>query len=98
MTMKSGTNQFHGTGYYYGRKPSLNAVTDRAIRRHSETPTGPTGGTLGMPIIKNKLFVFGVYEKIENGQAQPGHLHAADRARAAGRFLAVVQPTTERCA
>ena len=82
MTMKSGTNQFHGSAYYYGRNAGLNAITDRAIRRHTETPYWTAGGTLGMPIIKNKLFVFGVFEKIENGQAEPGHLHAADRARA----------------
>lgn len=72
LTMKSGSNDFHGTAYYYGRNSGLNALTDRAIRRHTETPNWTTGGTLGMPIKKNRLFVFGVYEKIENGQASPG--------------------------
>src|SRR5207302_6134313 len=50
----------------------LNAITDRALRRHSDTPYWNAGGTLGMPIIKNKLFVFGVFEKIGNAQASPG--------------------------
>ena len=72
MTMKSGSNQFHGTAYYYGRNASLNALTDRSIPRHSDTPYWNAGGTLGMPIKKNKLFVFGVYERIENTQASNG--------------------------
>src|SRR6185369_16169574 len=54
ITMKSGTNQFHGSAYYYGRNPGLNALTDRALRRHTETPNWTTGASLGMPIIKNK--------------------------------------------
>jgi hypothetical protein len=72
VTMKSGTNQLHGSLYYYGRDAALNAVTDRPSRRHSETPYWNAGGTIGMPIIKNKLFVFGVFEKIGNTQASSG--------------------------
>jgi hypothetical protein len=72
MTMKSGTNEVHGTAYYYGRNGGLNALTDRSSRRHTETPYWNAGATLGMPIRKNKLFVFGVFEKIENAQASPG--------------------------
>ncbi len=72
MTMKSGTNQFHGSAYYYGRNADLNAITDRAVQRHSDTPYWTAGATLGMPIKKNKLFVFGVFEKIGNAQASPG--------------------------
>jgi len=86
LTMKSGTNQVHGTAYYYGRNPGLNAITDRSIRRHTETPYWTVGGTLGGPIIKNKLFVFGVYEKIENGQASPGTYTLPTALERAGDF------------
>jgi hypothetical protein len=72
MTMRSGTNTPHGTAYYYGRNSGLNAVTDRAVRRHSDTPYWNAGGTLGMPIIKNKLFIFAAFDKIENAQASQG--------------------------
>ena len=72
VTMKSGTNELHGTAYYYGRNAALNALSDRAIRRHNENPYWNAGGTLGLPAIKNKLFVFGVFEKIENTQTVPG--------------------------
>jgi len=30
--MRSGTNAFHGTGYYFGRNPKLNAVSDAISR------------------------------------------------------------------
>ena len=72
VTMKSGTNELHGSGYYYGRAPGLNAITDRAIPRHSESPYWNAGGTVGLPLLRNKLFIFGVFEKIENTQASPG--------------------------
>jgi Carboxypeptidase regulatory-like domain len=72
ITMKSGTNQPHGSAYYYGRNAGLNAITDRAVGRHSDVPYWSAGGTFGAPIIKNKLFVFGVFEKIENAQASTG--------------------------
>ncbi|HEY1341001.1 MAG TPA: TonB-dependent receptor [Bryobacteraceae bacterium] len=69
MTMKSGTNDPHGTAYFFGRNASWNAITDRAVHRHSDTPYWNAGGTLGAPIIKNKLFVFAAFDKIENTQA-----------------------------
>lgn len=69
MTMKSGTNSPHGSAYFFGRNASWNAVTDRSSHRHSDTPYWNAGGTLGMPIIKNKLFVFAAFDKIENTQA-----------------------------
>jgi len=69
MTMKSGTNAPHGTAYFFGRNAAWNAITDRAVHRHSDTPYWNAGGTLGMPIIKNKLFVFAAFDKIENTQA-----------------------------
>ena len=72
VTMKSGTNDIHGTAYYYGRSPSLNAVSDRALRKHNDNPYWNMGGTIGLPIIKDKLFIFGVFEKILNTQSTAG--------------------------
>src|SRR5262245_25198723 len=65
MVIKSGTNQFHGNGFYYGRDNSL-AATDWETNRNGGTKTGYTrhiyGGTLGGPIIRDKLFFFGDYQ------------------------------------
>jgi hypothetical protein len=72
VTMKSGTNEIHGTAYYYGRSPSLNAISDRALHKHNDNPYWNAGGTIGLPIIKDKLFVFGVFEKILNTQTTAG--------------------------
>lgn len=62
VQMKSGTNAFHGTGYYLGRNPSINAVADQITRRANLTRNHIYGGTLGSPIVKNKVFNFVSYE------------------------------------
>jgi hypothetical protein len=63
--LKSGTNDFHGTAYAFGRDAALDA------RNYFNTvQSGPKnphsleqfGGTLGGPIVKDKLFFFGGYE------------------------------------
>src|ERR1051325_2872882 len=53
MTTKSGTNQFHGTGFYLGRYPWLNALADRTRNSFNAQRQNMLGGTLGNPIIKN---------------------------------------------
>ena len=65
---KSGTNQFHGSAYYYGYNENL-------IGRHYKMSNGKysspyndeteyqIGFTLGGPIVKNKLFFFANYER-----------------------------------
>ncbi|MDZ4799635.1 MAG: carboxypeptidase-like regulatory domain-containing protein [Bryobacteraceae bacterium] len=62
VQMKSGTNDFHGTGYYLGRNPAINAVADHITRRANLTRNHILGGTLGSPVIRNKLFNFVSYE------------------------------------
>ena len=63
MSQKSGTNEFHGTAYYFGRNPALDALTNRITRDQSIVRENIEGGTIGNPIIKNKLFNFFAYEK-----------------------------------
>ena len=62
MQMKSGTNDFHGTAYFVGRNPDLNAMADRVTGAANNTRQSTYGGTVGNPIIKNKLFNFFAYE------------------------------------
>jgi hypothetical protein len=62
-TTKSGTNAFHGTGYYFIRHDALDsrgwdADSKTKLRRH--TP----GGNLGGPIVRNKTFFFYNYEML----------------------------------
>jgi hypothetical protein len=63
LSMKSGTNQLHGTAYYFGRNPALNAVANSVSHSKSSNRYNIGGGNAGFPIIKNKLFAFASYEQ-----------------------------------
>lgn len=62
MTLKSGGNDWHGTAFYLGRYPWANAEADRTRHTTNSTRQHMYGGTIGNPIIKNKLFNFFSYE------------------------------------
>lgn len=62
LQMKSGTNEFHGTAYYLGRNPALNALADRITRGRNLTKQHVWGVTSGNPIVRNKVFNFFSYE------------------------------------
>ena len=69
LVMKSGTNQFHGSGYWFFRRPNLDA--NNFFSNRSGQPIGSYdidqwGGTIGGPIRKNKTFFFFDYEKDRN--------------------------------
>jgi hypothetical protein len=61
--MKSGTNEFHGTAYYFGRNPALNAAVNSITHEPSTSRNHIWGATLGNPIVKRKLFMFTSYEQ-----------------------------------
>jgi hypothetical protein len=58
MSVKSGTNDFHGSLWEYWRNNILNArdYFNTAIPKYRQNQFG---GTIGGPILKNKLFFFG---------------------------------------
>ena len=62
VAVKSGTNEIHGTAYYFGRNPALNAVQNPITRTPNFIRNHIWGGTVGAPVIKNKLFTFVTYE------------------------------------
>src|SRR4029077_12365852 len=67
VTIKSGTNKFHGNVFEFFRNDMFNA---NKWENGLKSPVLPTpklrwnmfGGTFGGPIIKNKLFFFGDYQ------------------------------------
>ena len=72
-SIKSGTNQVHGAAWDFYRDTFLN--TNNFFQKKvsvSGAPTAPTtvspfhqhlvGGTVGAPILKNKLFIFGAFQ------------------------------------
>ena len=68
LAIKSGTNGFHGSGYYYNRNEFYAAASPFFVAT-PEFPKSPrlrnynTGFTLGGPIIKDRTFFFGGFEK-----------------------------------
>jgi hypothetical protein len=61
LTLRSGTNQFHGTAYYFNRNELFGAKspftpTKQKVRNYN------WGVSLGAPIIKDKFFFFGSFE------------------------------------
>jgi Carboxypeptidase regulatory-like domain len=66
-TVKSGTNSFHGSVYEYFRNRDLNAVdqtwVQQGLTSNPRFDANRYGGTLGGPIIKNKLFFFTNFER-----------------------------------
>ena len=58
VTMKSGTNEFHGNTFYQGVFPWANAVLNRINRTENVQRNHMFGGTIGHPIRRNKWFNF----------------------------------------
>jgi hypothetical protein len=81
----SGTNQYHGTAYWFHQNDDLNAntwelnhtpQTDAAgnktpFTKRPETKDNRVGASFGGPIRKNKTFIFGNYEIRRFPQALP---------------------------
>ena len=75
LSIKSGTNTWHGDGYYYNRNEYFAANTPflPPVSKKSETRDIDYGGSFGGPLIKDKLFFFLSYEHqgFVIGVAQP---------------------------
>ena len=71
VTTRNGTNNYHGSAYYFYRGPAT-AANNWFLKQsqlQSNTPNIPSkvlqdtyGASVGMPVLKNKLFLFGAYE------------------------------------
>jgi len=67
---KSGTNLFHGSAYEYWQNDALNASNFFLDQNGNKTKNvlryNEWGGSVGGPIIKNKLFFFFVRDRLSN--------------------------------
>jgi len=66
FTLKSGTNQFHGSLFGYGHNEFLDANTwtnDLTGTSKQEARAWDYGASLGGPILKDRLFFFGTFER-----------------------------------
>ena len=100
-TIKQGTNFIHGSVFEFYRDTFLN--TANYFQYNSSTGTKNVtpyhehifGGTVGAPIIKNKLFIFGSYEGrrsrepyVNNGNGSVGNTNVLSNAERGGDFSA----------
>jgi Carboxypeptidase regulatory-like domain/TonB-dependent Receptor Plug Domain len=98
---RSGTNEFHGTGYEFLRNSALDA------RNYFEDPTlgkasfkrNQFGGGIGGPIVKNKTFFFADYEGIRQSKGIPNKLTVPSPEARAGNLssgMVTVDPAVQK--
>lgn len=72
MIMRSGTNQYRGAIYEFLRNSAMDAndfFSNRAGRALPSFRRSQFGAAVGGPVLKDKLFFFGNYEGLRQGQA-----------------------------
>jgi len=62
VVTKSGTNAFHGNGFWFIRNTDLNA-SSYFLHQSDALKRNQAGGTLGGPVKRNRLFFFGGYQQ-----------------------------------
>ena len=77
IVSKSGTNALHGSAFEFLRNGDLNARLFFAPAQDT-LKRNQFGGSLGGPIVKNKLFFFGTYQgtrlpQVPNGNVRLTH-------------------------
>ncbi len=89
ISTMSGTNQFHGSAYEFFQNTLLNANTFG--QNYSGTPRQSShintfGGSIGGPILKNKLFGFFAYEELRQSIPSPFVTSVPTAAQRSGDF------------
>jgi hypothetical protein len=92
--VKSGTNSLHGTAYDYVRNNFFNANSFFNNQQDLSVPIlkrNQFGGSIGGPIVKNKLFFFFSYEGQRQTalDASPGKVSTFHTRRSERRFLPI---------
>ncbi len=100
VVTKSGTNSIHGDGFWFLRNTALNA-SDFFSRTQDQLKRNQTGFTLGGPILKNRLFVFGGFQQLwlrsASGGSRAQTLTAAERAgNFSGTPFPIIDPLTQQ--
>src|SRR3989442_13287515 len=63
VVTKSGTNEVHGTLFHFQRTEALTSNTSDG-KPLTDFSREQFGGTIGAPIVKDKMFIFGAFEQI----------------------------------
>jgi hypothetical protein len=92
LVTKSGSNQVHGDAFEFNRDRRFIERNYFAAEKDNLS-RNQFGGTLGAPIVKNKLFLFGGYQgRIEKSNPPTVISYAPTAAMLAGDFTAFASP------
>ena len=90
VVTKSGTNEVRGSAFWFGNHDELNAnsLLQQRLRPGQGSPLTRNiyGGTVGGPVVHNKLFYFGSFERFADRARLARQLRRADRADAQRRL------------
>ena len=96
---KSGTNRFSGNAFEFLRHHRFNATSPFASigpdgkRNHDGLKRNQFGGTLGGPIVRDRLFFFGAYQATPTRKSPPSNIAwVPTPAMLAGDFTAFTSP------
>ncbi len=93
VTIKSGTNEFHGSAFEFFRNDKLNANSWSNNLSGADKPKlrwNQFGGSIGGPVIKDKLFFFADYQGLRfNVPAATGAITVFTAAQRQGDFSAI---------
>src|SRR5438477_7931102 len=103
IVTKSGTNNWHGTGWWYNRNRDLDAATNQEIAaaagaKANGNPVSDVknrfdynrlGASAGGPILKNKFFIYGAYEFQNEGLGSQGATVTTPTAAGMSQLLAM---------
>ena len=94
MVMKSGTDRFHGSGWYFLQRAQLNArdFFNPAPNPKPDSKRDQGGFSLGGPIIKNRTFFFVDFEKVRSSGSSSGVVTVPTLAERQGDFSNLANP------
>ncbi len=100
VSIKSGGNAVHGSGWYFNRDAALAARGWTNNLLNLPKPNlgwNQFGGTAGGPVVKNKLFYFGAYEGFRQTFAETFLVTVPDAAQRRGVFgLNIIDPNNNQ--
>src|SRR5579859_1297428 len=97
MVMKSGSNAFHGSGWYFLQRPGIDArdfFNPASVGPKPDSRRDQGGFSVGGPIKKDRTFFFVDYEKVKSSNASSGVVTVPTLAERQGDFSADTNPDT----
>jgi hypothetical protein len=95
MALKSGTNNYHGSAWYFLQRSGTDArdfFNPASVGPKPEHARDQYGFSIGGPIIKNKTFFFGDIEKVRDNEPQNIVASVPTLAERTGDFSNTVNP------